>query len=97
MSQHTPRSRAYWALRERVKAEERTCWLCHHDIDLSAPPRTPMSWSLDHVVPVSRGGDPLDRANAHAAHLVCNQRRGNRRHGAPPVPTQRAFARSQVW
>lgn len=38
----------------------------------------PMSWSCDEIVPVSRGGSPYDRDNVAEAHLVCNERRGNR-------------------
>lgn len=37
-----------------------------------------MSFELDEVVPVSKGGDPFSRGNVAPAHRICNQRRGNR-------------------
>lgn len=38
-----------------------------------------MSFTLDHDQPLSMRPDlALDRENAKAAHLVCNQRKGNR-------------------
>lgn len=54
-----------------------TCQLCNKRVlkKLSYP--HPMSWSLDHVVPISLGGEH-SYANAQLAHLVCNIRKGNR-------------------
>ena len=87
--------RKAWAYRQlcaQVRAEEHVCWLCGRAIDVTLPARTRWSWSLDHVVPISCGGAPLDRANARAAHLACNAGRGNRppaRRQAPQVVTSR--------
>lgn len=57
---------------------ERDAWLC--GICSTAVDRTlsyphPMSPSLDHVVPLARGGEH-SRANTRLAHLNCNVRRG---------------------
>lgn len=55
-----------------------------------------MSFEVDEIVPVSRGGDPLDYANVDAAHRICNQRRGNRMPGdagARGLPV----VRSRYW
>ena len=65
-------------LRARVAAEGAPCHLCGKAIDYALPAGHPMSFELDEIVPVSRGGDPLDRANVAPAHRICNQRRGNR-------------------
>lgn len=34
--------------------------------------------TMDHVIPLSRGGHPIDRRNLVAACLSCNQQKGNR-------------------
>ena len=55
-----------------------------------------MSFEVDELIPVSRGGDPLDRANVDAAHRICNQRKGNRMPGdagARGLPV----VRSRFW
>ena len=69
-------------LRARVADEGLPCHLCGRDIDYSLPAGHPMSFELDEIVPVSKGGDPLDRANVAPAHRACNQARGNRPIGA---------------
>lgn len=35
-----------------------------------------MSAEVDEIVPVSRGGDPLDIRNCQLVHRICNQRKG---------------------
>ena len=63
---------------QRLRLLERDgpgCWICRQPLDLSGP--GPLSPSLDHVIPASRGGDDSD-GNARLAHLVCNSARGNR-------------------
>jgi 5-methylcytosine-specific restriction endonuclease McrA len=78
--------RPYRTLRQRLRDSPagRVCWICGHGIDLSLPARHPRSWSLDHVVPLDRGGDALDPANARPAHYGCNSGRGNRMTGPKP-------------
>ncbi|MBB0232913.1 HNH endonuclease [Streptomyces calidiresistens] len=66
------------------------CWRCGGGIDLDLPPNHPMAWTLDHKVPLSRGGDALDPANHAEAHRRCNSAAGNRV-TAPPQPTSRRW------
>ena len=47
-------------------------------IDYSLPPGHPFSFEVDHLTPISLGGDPYDPRNQAAAHRVCNEWRGNR-------------------
>ncbi|MEU0691432.1 HNH endonuclease [Streptomyces uncialis] len=55
------------------------CWICGHNIPTSVDgQRHPLAFTLDHLVPLSRGGDLLDPANARSAHRRCNSARGNR-------------------
>ena len=54
-----------------------SCGICQNALDPTLVYPDPMSSSLDHIVPLSRGG--IDSAeNVQAAHLVCNQRKGAR-------------------
>ncbi|MEH0578981.1 HNH endonuclease [Streptomyces sp. B21-108] len=58
------------------------CWWCGKPIryDITGPlaGRHRDAFTLDHAVPLSRGGDLLDPANALSAHRRCNSARGNR-------------------
>ena len=77
------KSTARVKLRNRLKAEGRGCWICRafgrpDAIDYSLPARHPRSFEVDDLVPVSKGGDPVDYGNVDAAHRECNIWRGNR-------------------
>lgn len=75
------------AIRERWRAIGDPCHICGKPIDYSLgmvdDPRTgkrrphPMSFVVDEVVPVSRGGSPFEFANTRPAHWICNARRGD--------------------
>lgn len=57
--------------------DEWTCGLCDEPIDPELAHPHPLSVSLDHKVPLSKGG-PHVRSNVQAAHLLCNMRKGAR-------------------
>jgi hypothetical protein len=63
---------------KRVKAMGMPCHICGLPIDYSLPARHPLSYELDEVVPVSKGGDPASLANCLPAHRCCNQWRSDR-------------------
>lgn len=55
------------------------CELCGGPIDFEAPPRSRRAPSVDHIVPLHMGGDPLPPLEElRLAHFGCNARRGNR-------------------
>lgn len=56
----------------RMRAEALPCWVCGMPIDYGAPKGDPMSFQVDELVPVSKGGSPIDRANLAPAHACCN-------------------------
>lgn len=62
----------------RAAIAERDAWVCHLCSEPVRPELAhpdPWSASLDHVVPLSRGG-AHDPANVRLAHLRCNVRKG---------------------
>jgi 5-methylcytosine-specific restriction endonuclease McrA len=75
--------RPYKRLRRQVLAEESHCGICGGEIDSALKWPHPLSPTLDHVEPVSAGGDLLDRSNCRAAHFYCNSSRSNRTYYAP--------------
>ena len=67
----------------RIKVFDRDGWvcgICETPVDPEAPPRSPGSASLDHIVPLSRGGEHSMR-NVQCAHLRCNQSKSDRAEG----------------
>lgn len=62
----------------RLRARHDDCAICGLPIDYSLPAGDPMSFECDEIVPVSRGGSPIDINNVQATHRICNQKRGNK-------------------
>src|SRR5699024_2277322 len=54
-----------------------TCSWCGDDIDLGIEYPNPMSKSIDHVLPISKGG-PDTLENVQLLHLTCNIQKGDR-------------------
>lgn len=53
------------------------CHLCNELIDMKLPWPNPFSKSLDHIIPISKGG-PHKLSNVKLAHLTCNQRKSGK-------------------
>jgi 5-methylcytosine-specific restriction endonuclease McrA len=70
---------------------ERDGWRCH----ICGGQVTRKNWSLDHVIPVSRGG-PHTYANVALAHRSCNSSKGNRIRNAHVVKVLPDCARPRV-
>lgn len=75
--------RPYERLKAKVFAEETHCWVCGDYVDQTLWYQHALARSLDHVTPLSRGGHPLDRANARLAHKRCNTIRANKARARP--------------
>lgn len=92
------------AIQKRWRAIGAPCAICGKPIDYSlgmvTDERTgkrrphPMSFVVDEIVPVSKGGDPLDFANTRPAHWICNARRGD---GGKPKPKTQSLPLPQPW
>ncbi len=75
MNEHLRHHPNVVARRRYGRTVDTTCWLCGHTIDHTL--RWPNLWShsVDHIIPLDRGGTS-DTTNLTDAHLTCNSRRG---------------------
>ncbi len=79
MSRSPGRAGGRWRkVRAQVIAESYVCYLCGQGLDKGIRYPHPYSVSVDHVIPLSRGGDPLDPSGLRAVHKVCNEKKGSR-------------------
>ena len=85
------RDRAY------IRRGQPPCALCHQPIDYTLRSPDPMSFEVDHIVPLSRGGlDILE--NKQPAHRRCNRAKSARLEGEiAGEATPRAFVTSRTW
>lgn len=80
------RARKRGATSERYSAEtiyardHWRCQLCGGKLKRDAVVPHPKAPTIDHIVPLAQGGDDT-RANVHAAHFICNARKGDRGSG----------------
>lgn len=63
---------AYQALRNWVITNHTNCHICGKPVDKTLNGRHKWGPTLDHIIPISKGGPMLDRANARLAHRYCN-------------------------
>ncbi|MGW9437948.1 HNH endonuclease [Streptomyces sp. NPDC055607] len=83
--------RPYRRLVAELKAKGLPCWICGHEINPRLDSRHRLSFTLDHLVPLSRGGNLLDPANARPAHRACNSSKGNRVGFTAPMRASRRW------
>lgn len=64
--------------KKRIYATQTVCALCGRPVDFSLKFPHPMSATIDHIVPVSKGGHPSDIYNLQLAHLSCNRAKADK-------------------
>lgn len=80
---YSPKRRAIMARGEHINhtevfdAHEWICHLCGGSIDRRATRDDWLRVTLDHVVPLSKGGEHV-RSNVRPAHWKCNMEKGDR-------------------
>ncbi len=66
-----------YTLREIAERDNWRCALCRKKVSSRVCYPHPLSGSIDHIVPLSRGGDDVP-ANVQLAHFRCNASKGSR-------------------
>ena len=69
------KERAY--IRKWLLKTQTHCALCGGEIDKSLKCPHPQSAVVDEIIPVSKGGSPIDPANVQLAHWECNARKSD--------------------
>lgn len=62
---------------EIAKRDNYTCQICNEPVDMSLPRTSRFGATLDHIMPISKGGtDTLE--NLQLSHWVCNNRKSDK-------------------
>lgn len=64
---------AYEKNRAKILATQEVCAICGKPVDKTLKSPHPLSATVDHIIPVSKGGHPSDLANLQLAHRCCNR------------------------
>jgi len=72
---------------EVAERDNFVCYLCEKSVDMSLPRTSKLGATLDHVIPVSKGGeDSLE--NLRLAHWVCNIKKSDKILGVDVVSSE---------
>ena len=85
--------------RRIIAKDKPPCGLCGKDIDWTAPHLDPLSFTIDHVIPIAKGGPDelfLDDGTPQivAAHRGCNRDKGD---GGPEIRAAVGFVTTRAW
>ena len=87
--------------KKRIFATQNTCGICGHPVDFSLKPPHPMAPTLDHIIPVSKGGHPSDIDNLQLSHWTCNRQKSDKifkqNHETKQVIGNRNLPQSMDW
>ena len=64
---------AYNKAKKIIYAQQSVCGICGRPVDKKLPFPNPWSPTIDHIIPVQKGGDPVNLENLQLAHLACNR------------------------
>ena len=56
-----------------IYASQSVCGICGRAVDFDKKFPDPWSATLDHIIPISKGGNPAAIENLQLAHLQCNR------------------------
>lgn len=71
---HKPGHRTeYERNRKRILQAQNICAICGEPVDKSLKYPHPYCATVDHIIPVSKGGHPSDIENLQLAHFKCNR------------------------
>lgn len=69
---------AFEKARAKVLATQEICGICGKPVDFSYKYPHPLSPTVDHIIPVSKGGHPSDIDNLQLAHRCCNRQKSDK-------------------
>ena len=64
--------------KKRVYATQTVCGICGKPVDFSLKYPHPLSPTIDHIIPLAKGGHPSDIDNLQLAHRCCNRQKSDR-------------------
>ena len=63
--------------RKKILLTQEVCGICGKPVDKSLPFPHPLSPTVDHIIPIDRGGHPSAIENLQLAHFACNRQKSN--------------------
>ena len=71
-------NKPYLRNKKIIFASQTVCGICGRPVDFSLKFPDPMSATVDHIIPVNKGGHPSDLRNLQLAHFWCNRQKSDK-------------------
>lgn len=68
----------YEANKKIILSTQELCAICGLPVDKRLKSPDPMSATVDHIIPIAKGGHPSDITNLQLAHRSCNRAKGTK-------------------
>ena len=75
---HGSAKAAYTKAKKIVFASQTNCGICGRPVDFDKKFPDPWSATIDHIIPLTKGGNPAALENMQLAHLQCNRIKSNK-------------------
>lgn len=75
---HTWAKASYQKAKKIIFASQSVCGICGRPVDFDKKFPDPWSATIDHIVPVIKGGDPTSLENLQLAHSYCNRQKSTK-------------------
>lgn len=73
-----PFRQEYERNKKKILMTQDVCGICGKPVDKRLPGTDPMGPTIDHIIPISRGGHPADLSNLQLAHRCCNRQKSDK-------------------
>jgi 5-methylcytosine-specific restriction endonuclease McrA len=88
--------------KKRILATQDICGICGKPVDKSIKVPNPMAPTIDHIIPVAKGGHPSDIENLQLAHWTCNRQKSDKifktsKEEQPAILGNRNLPQSMDW
>lgn len=86
-----PRRSEFAKNKKKILLSQSICGICGKPVDKTLKFPDPMSPTIDHIIPVDKGGDPSNIGNLQLAHMYCNRQKSDKIIMDKPDTTQKIF------
>ena len=78
MARYGVHRQQYEKNKKRILTTQSVCGICGQPVDKKLKFPHPMSATVDHIIPMDKGGHPSDINNLQLAHFRCNREKSNK-------------------
>ena len=73
-----PRRSEFEKNKKKILLSQSICGICGKPVDKTLKYPHPQSATVDHIIPVDKGGDPSALSNLQLAHMKCNRQKSDK-------------------